>query len=76
MGMTLCNNMCIKKYFICIFKKSMKLYNYRNSYKIFYCLIGMPPGMPPIGRGGPPMGPPGMRGPPPGLMRGGPPRPY
>lgn len=34
----------------------------------------MPPGMPPMGR--PPMGPPGMRGPPPGLMRGGPPRPY
>lgn len=36
----------------------------------------MPPGMPPMGRGGPPMGPP-MRGPPPGMMRGGPPpRPY
>ncbi|PSN37638.1 Small nuclear ribonucleoprotein-associated protein B [Blattella germanica] len=34
----------------------------------------MPPGMP-MGRGGP-MGPPGMRGPPPGMMRGGPPRPY
>lgn len=39
-------------------------------------LTGMPPGMPPIARGGPQM-PPGMRGPPPGLMRGGPPpRPY
>jgi len=46
-------------------------------YETFLHLIGMPPGMPPIGRGGPPMGPPGMRGPPPGLMRGGPPpRPY
>lgn len=40
-------------------------------------IVGMPPGMPPIGRGGPPMGPPGIRGPPPGMMRGGPPpRPY
>jgi len=69
-------------------KNYHQLYNLENSYKTrarvcvcmcvytFCDLTGMPPGMPPIGRGGPPMGPPGMRGPPPGLMRGGPPRPY
>lgn len=40
-------------------------------------MMGMPPGMGAMGRGGPGMGgPPVMRGPPPGMMRGGPPRPY
>lgn len=38
---------------------------------IFYCFIGMPLGMPPIERGGPPMGLPGIRGSSPGLLRSG-----
>jgi len=39
-------------------------------------MMGLPPGISPIGRAGPPMCPPNIRGPPPGMMRGGPPRPY
>ncbi|XP_014218666.1 small nuclear ribonucleoprotein-associated protein B [Copidosoma floridanum] len=39
-------------------------------------MMGLPPGMSPISRPGPPMGPSNMRCPPPGLMRGNPSRPY